>query len=265
MLPLQRRSRIVAYLAQHGGGTVAELAALCDVSEMTIRRDLASLEAEEAVQRTHGGAVYLDSSSIELPFDAKEGYHKELKDRIAACAVRRFLHNDAVIILEGGTTVTGMAQSLAGFSNLTILTNGLRTAAALHDLLPAATVMCSGGTLREVSYTFLGPLAQQFFGRFHAHMAFFSAIGFTLEEGFTDADLLESEAKRAMSAAARRRIVLLDSAKFGVRSFTTTFRATPAEVDVLVTDDGAPTEILDVVRDRGIEVIVATPPGDSKL
>src|SRR3712207_5079828 len=121
MLPFQRRQRILAHLAQHGGGTVAELAELCDVSEMTIRRDLAGLEEEEAVQRTHGGAIYRYPADEELTFDAKESYHKDLKDKLAACAVSRFVHNGAVILLEGGATVTGMARHLGPFANLTIL------------------------------------------------------------------------------------------------------------------------------------------------
>lgn len=255
LLPLERHRGILRHLGQHGRATVAELASLCSVSEMTIRRDLAELEESKVVERTHGGAVFVPSMNRELTFDAKESYHRELKDRLASYAANRFVHNNAIVCLEGGTTITGMAPHLGRFSNLTILTNGLRTAAALHDLLPASTVMSSGGTLREVSYTFVGPVADEFFSRFRSEIAFFSAIGLTPEDGYTDANLLESQAKRSMAAAAGRRIALVDSTKLGYRSFTMTFQLD--EIDLLITDDQAPADVLEQLRDKGVEVEIA--------
>jgi DeoR/GlpR family transcriptional regulator of sugar metabolism len=255
MLPLQRQRRILAYLAQHGSGTVAELAEICHVSDMTVRRDLVLLEKEQTIQRTHGGAVYVDAPKLEMTFEDKESFHRDVKDRIALCAVKTFVHNGLVISLEGGTTVTAMARHLDHTTNLTILTNGLRTAASLERMLPTSTVMCSGGTLRDVSHTLVGPIAEQFFERFHAQVAFLSAIGMTLEQGLMDADLLESQAKRAMSAAAARRVVLLDSTKIGRRSFTTTLQFD--EVDALITDDGVQPSMVEEIKERGVDVIVA--------
>lgn len=257
MLPLHRQRRILAHVAEHGSSSVADLADLCRVSEMTIRRDLMLLERNRAIRRTHGGAVSISSPLLELTFDAKVSRQRELKDRLARFAVKQCLHDGMVISLEGGTTITAVAQHIDPKSKLTILTNGVRTAAALLRLLPECTVICSGGTLREVSHTMVGPLAEQFFTQFHAQTAFFSAIGMTPEHGFVDADLLESEAKRAMAAGADRRILLLDSTKFGVRSFKTTFR--PAEIDVLITDEGAPRQTLDLLARDGVEILVAPP------
>ncbi len=56
-----RLERITALIEEHGFLTVGELSELCDVSEMTIRRDLDRLEKESRIRRTFGGAASLSS------------------------------------------------------------------------------------------------------------------------------------------------------------------------------------------------------------
>ena len=55
----ERLSQILALIDQKGFLTVKELSRLCDVSEMTIRRDLQRLEDERRIKRTYGGAMSL--------------------------------------------------------------------------------------------------------------------------------------------------------------------------------------------------------------
>lgn len=52
-----RHEQIISLIEQHSFLTVSELSRLCNVSEMTIRRDLEQLHAEKRLQRTYGGAV----------------------------------------------------------------------------------------------------------------------------------------------------------------------------------------------------------------
>ena len=64
-----RHDQIVALINEHCFLSVSELGRLCKVSEMTIRRDLEKLAAEERIQRTYGGAVSLrGDSSVEETF-----------------------------------------------------------------------------------------------------------------------------------------------------------------------------------------------------
>jgi len=255
MLPLQRKHAILQYLARHGRATVAELSSLCNVSGMTIRRDLESLETEGLLHRTHGGALPVETNATEPSYDAKKGHQEDLKDRIAAYAAGRFVQDGTVLILEGGTTVTGMVPYLDGHSDLTAVTNGLRTVTALQSVLPASTVLCSGGMLRSPSATFVGPVAEQFFRQFHAEIAFFSASGLTAADGFTDPNLLEIQVKREMRAAAKFVVALVDSTKLGNRSFAQTFRLD--EVNALITDAGAPPELVAHLRAQGLDVYIA--------
>lgn len=52
-----RLDKIVSLIDEHSFLTVSDLSRLCDVSEMTIRRDLGQLQKQNRILRTFGGAV----------------------------------------------------------------------------------------------------------------------------------------------------------------------------------------------------------------
>ncbi|HLO17622.1 MAG TPA: DeoR family transcriptional regulator, partial [Anaerolineales bacterium] len=67
-----RHDQIVSLIDEHSFLTVSELSRLCNVSEMTIRRDLEQLHAEKRIHRTYGGAISLrnespDTEEIDTP------------------------------------------------------------------------------------------------------------------------------------------------------------------------------------------------------
>lgn len=61
-----RHDQIVSLIDQHSFLTVGELSSLCNVSEMTIRRDLEQLHEQKRIQRTYGGAISLRNGSAEV-------------------------------------------------------------------------------------------------------------------------------------------------------------------------------------------------------
>ncbi|MCJ7519179.1 MAG: substrate-binding domain-containing protein [Anaerolineaceae bacterium] len=58
----ERFEKIIALVIEHQFMRVSELSNLCDVSEMTIRRDLEKLDAQGSLKRTYGGAVSISSN-----------------------------------------------------------------------------------------------------------------------------------------------------------------------------------------------------------
>jgi DNA-binding LacI/PurR family transcriptional regulator len=54
---MQRRERLMIELQRHGAVRVAELAELLQVSEITVRRDIAALAQARLLTKVHGGAV----------------------------------------------------------------------------------------------------------------------------------------------------------------------------------------------------------------
>jgi DeoR/GlpR family transcriptional regulator of sugar metabolism len=253
VLPIQRRQVLNDYLAHHGGGTVKELSDHFRVSEMTIRRDLELLEQQGHVARSHGGAVYVDKLLGEPALPDKQARNPEVKEKLAAYAAERFVSDGDVLIVEGGTTVSRMASYFKQ-SQLTLMTNGLDALQQLRTAASRHTVLCCGGVLREPSGTFVGPVAESFFAQYHAHTAFLSALSFTVEAGFTDPNLMDTQVKKAMLRSAARTVMLLDSSKIGNRSFATV--ALLDEVTVLVTDKGVPEHVRDACEAAGVELHV---------
>ncbi|MDR1386354.1 MAG: substrate-binding domain-containing protein [Propionibacteriaceae bacterium] len=66
-LPAPRRERLLELLRHRGSARVTDLAALLDVNAVTVRRDLARLENDGLIERTHGGASIPAALSLSLP------------------------------------------------------------------------------------------------------------------------------------------------------------------------------------------------------
>ncbi|WP_026556421.1 substrate-binding domain-containing protein [Arthrobacter sp. 35W] len=63
MIADKRHDRLLREIRLHGAVTVTEFAARAGVAPMTVRRDLAALEAAGLLKRTHGGAIALVSDA----------------------------------------------------------------------------------------------------------------------------------------------------------------------------------------------------------
>ncbi len=65
----QRLDRIVKLVEDSGFVSVTDLSKACNVTEVTIRRDLQHLENEQRLRRTHGGAfaALLERRTAGLP------------------------------------------------------------------------------------------------------------------------------------------------------------------------------------------------------
>lgn len=259
--PSTRREHILKDIEQVDGNLIPQLSEKYGVSEMTIRRDLKVLEDEGYIKRTWGGAVLWPTAANEpavLSRVKRQAMRPKAKEAIAAYAVRHFVEEGDIITMEGGTTVTAMAQFLKGFEDLTVVTNGLYTADELQRYLAAsATIICAGGILRPESSTFVGPVAEGFFREFNAHRLFLSATGLSVQTGITDPKMLETQVKRAMIASAGEVILLLDSSKFGVKSLMTVVEFN--QLTALITDNDAPPEVVEHLRATGVDVILAPP------
>ena len=66
MLYVEREAEILSFVNKNGVATVRELAELCGVTEVTIRRDLTRLESLQLVERTHGGVISVENPAIPI-------------------------------------------------------------------------------------------------------------------------------------------------------------------------------------------------------
>lgn len=255
MLPAQRLQNILDDIKTNGIRSVSELSQKYDVSEMTIRRDLKQLEDQGFITRTHGGAISTSLAAEEPQFIYKQGIHETEKRQIARYAVERFITEHDIICLEGGTTVTGMVPHMVGYRNLTVMTNGLHTLFELQRIAAGNTIISTGGILREVSNTFVGPVAERHFEEFNASKVFLSATGWSADRGFTDPNMLETQVKKAMIQAAKQVVMLIDSSKFGVVSLTSFLDS--YAVDIVISDQNMPDDIYRQFAEHHVEIHIA--------
>jgi DeoR/GlpR family transcriptional regulator of sugar metabolism len=250
--PHGRRHAIVRLLQEEGQVSVAQLAARFQVSEVTIRKDLSWLEREHQAVRIHGGAVLTVSGSrrTELAFEAREPLQRAEKAAIGQEAARLVQEGDS-IALDASTTALYLARCLRGRRELTVVTNGLRNAVELGGR-PGVSVLMPGGAFRWEAYSLVGSWGRALLQRVNIATAFVGAVGLSLEEGLTDVTDAEAEAKRAMVAAAKTVVALVDHTKWGKVSFAT---FCPLDrVHLIITDTKAPAEMVEQVRRLGVEV-----------
>ena len=123
MLAEERRFRIREILAVNRTVSAAELTDLLGVTAATIRRDLAALEDEGVLLRSHGGAVSRTSStSFQPSYNALVRTNPGAKYAIAREAAKLILDGET-LFLEGSTTVFELAKQLNQNQRVTVVTN----------------------------------------------------------------------------------------------------------------------------------------------
>lgn len=217
MLPLERQEKILEILARKKAVTVDELCGELFSSGATIRRDLAILENNRLIHRTHGGAVFIDGTANEFPLTLRESENMMLKERIAAKALS-LISDGMTLFMDSSSTVNTVAQRLNGFHNLRVVTNGIKTCNILSEK-EGIEVYCTGGKLRENAKSLTGAAALHSVEGFYADLALFSCRGITPEGGFSDTNEDEAELKRAYMRNCDKVILLCDSTKLGKKYF----------------------------------------------
>jgi DeoR family myo-inositol catabolism operon transcriptional repressor len=254
LLPDKRRSRILQEINNLGHISVEKIIHDYNVSKMTAWRDLKMLDDEGKVKKVFGGAVSCNSTITQEPhFDTKIASPEKIA--IAKYATR-FVHDDDVILLDGGTTPMEMIPFLSQ-NKLTIITNSLNSLLLASKYHKEFTIIGIGGLVRDVSMTCVGPNAEEQVRRINADTVFLSGIGLTLEHGLTEPSPLEVGVKRAMCNAAPKHVVLVEASKLNNASFNVVIQSD--EIDFLVTDDRAPESFVKGFENIGVDVRVVAP------
>ena len=123
MFALERQKHILEVLREEGSVSVNRLSKALSVTEETIRRDLEKLEKEDALMRTHGGAIPVDNQ--EMPLEKRKQTNTAIKEKLARAAIRFILPGDTVF-LDASTTTFFIARELKKMKKVTVVTNSLR-------------------------------------------------------------------------------------------------------------------------------------------
>jgi DeoR family transcriptional regulator of aga operon len=250
-----RVAAILRLLTDTGSVHVGDLATRFGVSEATLRRDLALLEDQRLLTRTHGGALAQEPGH-ERPDRHRDGGRQDTERAIATLAAQRIPDGAHVVALTGGTTTSEVARRLAGRADLTLVTTALNIAYQAVNR-PRTKLVVVGGVSRPGSYELGGPWAEDLIGTINIGTAVVGGDGISAEGGLTTHDEEQARTARALIARAQRVVVVADASKVGHVALVRIAGAD--DVDELVTDVAAPAAALAALRDAGVTIGLAEP------
>jgi len=254
LLVEERRRRILEMLDGQERVTVDELVGRFGVSAVTIRGDLDALAGAGVVVRSHGGALRRVEAPEDVPITVKETLHHAEKVRIGHAA-SQMIKDGETVILDSGTTTMEIARQIKflKLKSVNVITNALNVAMELASL-PHVRLIMIGGILRQMSYSFSGPHAEQTLRGLHADRLFLGVDGMDPDIGLMTPDVLEAQLNAVMIQVSRETVVVADSTKFQRRSLSVIARI--EVVHRVITDSGAAPEMVSALRARNVEVLV---------
>jgi DeoR family transcriptional regulator of aga operon len=247
----ERRRRICDLLHERGRVTVNALAERFDTSEVTIRHDLAALEAAGALDRTRGGALTRREND-DLPIRVKQTLRHAEKVRIARAAAA-LIRDGETIILDSGTTTAELARQIRTLNvkSINVITNALNIAMLLSDV-PTVRLIMLGGILRQESHSLAGHMAEKALDNLQADRLFLGADGLDPEIGLMTPHLPEAQLNARMIEISRQVVTVADASKLMRRNVCVIAKVD--QLDLLITDTSAQPEVVAELRRRGVEV-----------
>ena len=224
----ERLSWLERNLASAGHVTLADAAAALGVSEMTIRRDLTELEGRGTARRIRGGAKAVGPRT----FSVRHSVNTRAKARLAT-KLSELVPSSGAVAFDASSTIMRLAGQLTGATDLTVITNGPDTFAALQGQ-PGVHPLLTGGRLDTRSGSLVGPLACRSAAQLSVERFFTSAAAVDTTLGPSEATLDEAEVKRQLAAMAGEVILALDSSKLDTRVVATSLEWD--RIDRLVTE-----------------------------
>lgn len=205
----ERQQKIIDEVSINRKVSSSYLAEKLEVSEDTIRRDLAELDEQALLTKVHGGAI----STIQKLYHYNEDniYNRENKVRIALKAIS-LITDGMVIIMSGGTTNLMLAKMLPKSLKASIYTYSLPIAMQLTEH-PLVETIFIGGKIQRNAMVTIGIDVIQYLSKLRADIAFIGVSALSVKQGVTEEGYEVSLIKKAMMDASQHTVFLATSNK----------------------------------------------------
>lgn len=243
-----RRHTIAKLVDELGEISVEKLSQQFDTSEVTIRKDLASLEENGLLLRRYGGAISLPKEVVSEAEQTKVSNRKMELSILAAQLIRD--HNR--IVIDSGSTTGALIPQLNQKQGLVVMTNSLHVANALSSLENEPTLLMTGGTWDTRSESFQGKVAESALRAYDFDQLFIGADGIDIDRGTTTFNEMFG-LSQVMAEVSREVIVMAESEKIGRR--IPNQELTWQQIDVLVTDSDIGESQKSAIEAKGVKVV----------
>lgn len=245
-----RQTKILEMVNEYRKVEVNKLSEVLEVSQVTIRKDLDSLEELGLLSREHGYAVIKNSADI----GNRMAIRYDMKSKLAAAAAE-IVSDGETVMIESGSSCALLAKILADEKKeVTIITNSAFIARHIRECANGRVVLL-GGEYQKEAEVMVGPLVRLCAKEFYVDKFFMGTDGFIPEAGFTCGDMMRAEAMKNMAESSRKTIILTDSSKFMQQGVVLQPRF--GEVDMVFTDQGIPSHVKEILEKNQIKVEIA--------
>lgn len=211
-----------------------EAAALMQVSEMTVRRDVADNPDLFGTLGAH--IIPAGRAEFEAPYAiARATESHSIAKRQASIHALRYLQPDETVFIDCGSTLIHLVDLIPADTRLTVVCYAFNTAERLIAK-QNITLVLLGGVYHPSSASFAGASGADTLNALGINVAFLSASGIDQQRGVSCEQFHEVPIKRKAMQMAQRRYLVCDHSKIG--------RVRPAhfadtgDFDAIVTETG---------------------------
>lgn len=253
----QRVNEIILLLRRKSVVSIKELKDKFQISEMTARRDLSVLAQDSVIELIPGGAIFKSPHKAE-PED-EEKYFVSQEENVRTVEKLKVGQRAALLIEPGDTIIIDIGSTteyIAKFIREDIpVTTLCCTINALVELYRKknCTIIFAGGYFHDETMMFESPEGTELISRTRADKVFVSAAGVHPELGVTTVYPYELQTKRTILSSAKKRILVVDSSKFGKTK--SVYFADLKSFHAVVTNSDIPDNFRHSILDLGIELI----------
>jgi DeoR/GlpR family transcriptional regulator of sugar metabolism len=243
-----RRALILEVLRALQSVSVADLAQRTGVSESTIRRDLAEMEALGLLHRTHGGVESLPEVVAPPPTVSTRALeHDRIGQEVAAQ-----IQPGQSLVIDAGLIAERIATHLRSRPGpLTVFTNSVPVALTLASTAHIVTLL-TGGQIMHPSLTLTGYPAERMLQDISVDTAILCPDGMDVRRGLFAAELSSVNIRQVMIRVARRVIVAVEHERISSPALANFAPINVAQV--VVTSADLSQERAAEIRARGIEL-----------
>lgn len=228
-----------------------DAAELLDVSEMTVRRDIAKSEGQ--FEFLGGHIVSNQNRQANKAYFLQRENCANVSAKQKACeAASSLIEPGDVIFIDCGTTLPYLAKNLYKIKPLTVICYSINIADIVCRL-PDLKVIVLGGEYHSSSASFGSDESLELLSKMGITKAFISAGGLHFQNGLTCSNFFEVRIKQMAMSRAISSILVMDSTKIGkvkAASF-----ASIDQIDFFASDEGIAPEQRDFLTASGIKVL----------
>lgn len=256
-----RKEQIVNLVQDEGKCTVTQLCKRFEVSQATIRNDLAELDERGLIRRAHGGAIRVGQATYEPTSLDKADKNLLAKQAIAKAALQ-FATGGTAIAIDTGTTTLEFAKQLRNIPNLTVVTNDLQITTQLEHS-SGSNVYFLGGILRRGFHCTVGNTVIEALDELRIDTLFLATNSWDPVRGLSTPNLEMAKIKQKLISVADTVILLVDKNKLENRSFA--LFAAMEEIDIIITDAPLDYPLEKMSREHNVRIISVHPVGDNSI